>query len=110
LADESCDGLVEMESDYESLIGHFPNVSFVKKEERGKTLLLIFFLFGYNGFVDPYKGTPRRSTAGQPVGFLFGSPSNRFPVNSDYDYDYDGEGLIEERENEEEGDDIENDQ
>lgn len=32
---------------------------------------------------DPYKGIPRKSTVGQPVGFLFGSPSKRFPISPD---------------------------
>lgn len=51
---------------------------------------VILFLAPIIGFdlkvfvIDPYKGIPRKTTnAGQPKGFLFGSPSKRFPVSPD---------------------------
>jgi hypothetical protein len=68
--------------------------------KKKKVGLVLFFCLSYARLIDPYKGTPRRSTAGQPIGFLFGSPSRRFPVTPEEDYV--GDGLLDERETEEE--------
>lgn len=50
-----------LESDHSALLRQFPGLSFERKEE-----------------VDPYKGPAKKATHGPA--FVFGSPSQRFPM------------------------------
>eukprot|EP01039_Chlorochromonas_danica_P001082 gene1081-1172_t len=91
LTDKACDYLVDIEGEHDDLLKKFKGVvSFEKKEE-----------------FDPYKGVPKKSNKVAQSGpaFVFGSPSQRFPVTAtplDEEEEEDGrdglddDGVIEE--------------